>query len=70
MFPADAHFAARLAERGPDWAVAEVCGLRREVPAEWDIAQAVVRTYFFLECRREKWLSELLDLSYAPPGEI
>jgi mannitol-1-phosphate 5-dehydrogenase len=56
-FPADAEFSQQLAEKGLDWALTSVCGLRREVALEGGIMAAVRDWHSRLLRRSAGWLT-------------
>jgi mannitol-1-phosphate 5-dehydrogenase len=57
-FPADAEFLRRLAERGLEWALTEVCSLRPERATETSIMAAVRSWHERLLRRPRGWLSD------------
>ncbi len=61
LFPADASFAGEFAGRGIEWALAEVCGLRRDDATEAAIAEGVRGAFSRLQARHGDWLAELLS---------
>jgi mannitol-1-phosphate 5-dehydrogenase len=61
MLPADADLVRDLDERGPHWAVQNVCGLRREVADDASLARDLTEAYTDLSERSSDWLAELLE---------
>ncbi|MCJ7752009.1 MAG: mannitol-1-phosphate 5-dehydrogenase [Armatimonadetes bacterium] len=61
MFPADAHLARELGERGVDWALSKVCGLDLSQPAEAHVAEGLRDCLSYLKARQGDWLAGFLD---------
>jgi mannitol-1-phosphate 5-dehydrogenase len=60
MLPADGDLLRELDKRGPHWAAHDVCGLRREVADEANLARGLAEAYADLSERSSDWLTELL----------
>ncbi len=61
LFPADGEFLRDLGGTGFPTMIAQVCGLRRSVPAEARILAAVRAEYLKLQTRGGKWLRGFLE---------
>jgi len=68
LFPADLEFAEAFAERGADWAIAQVCGLEKSSATDARIAREIGEQLSWLEERPEGWLKQFLESSAAGPG--